>query len=255
MPDPATLDINGPVATLTLRRTEQRNALSTELLDALHARIDDLAGLDRQPHAIVVTGEGRAFCAGMDLKQVIVEGETTPDTPKRLLSELGRLLIRLRELPGVTIASVNGAAIGGGCGLAAACDLAVTHADAKLGYPEVDLGLCPAVVAPWLVRKIGHGRARRVLLSGGIMTGQDAHALGIVDHLVPRRDDLPHETRRIADRIATGSDAALAATKQLLNDLDGSLDADIAARGAELSASVLLTPDAQQRLRQRVQDR
>lgn len=251
MPELANLELDGPIATLTLCRGEQRNALSTDLLAALHARVDALVGLDDQPKVVIVTGEGKAFCAGMDLKQVIVEGETTADVPEWLLSELGRLLIRLRALPGVTIASVNGAAVGGGCGFAAACDIAITHADAKLGYPEVDLGLCPAVVAPWLVRKIGAGRARRVLLSGGVMSGRDAFEVGVVDHVVGSREELGAATRALAERLCTGSEAALSATKSLLNDLDGSLDEELAKWGAALSASVLLTPDAQHRLRQR----
>lgn len=251
MPELATLEVTDAIGTLTLRRDEQRNAFSTDLLADLHACVDRLAAMEDKPRVLILTGSGRAFCAGMDLKEVILSDDTPPETPKRLLSELGRLLIRLRDLPCVTIASVNRAAIGGGCGLATACDLAITHADSKMGFPEVDLGLCPAVVAPWLVRKIGAGPARRVLLMGGIMSGADAHDLGIVDHLVPTLEDLAPATHEIADRIVTGTAAALGATKGLLNSLDGSLDAKIASRGAELSASVLITPEAQLRLKQR----
>ena len=88
----------------------------------------------------------------------------------------------------MTVAKVNGAAIGGGCGLACVCDLAVTHADARLGFPEVDLGLCPAVVAPWVVKKIGQGPARAMLLRGGVMTGEEAYSRGLVDVLADDRD-------------------------------------------------------------------
>jgi methylglutaconyl-CoA hydratase len=144
----------------------------------------------------------------------------------------------------VVLAKVNGAAIGGGCGLAVACDLAVTHADSKMGFPEVDLGVCPAVVAPWLARKIGHGRTRRVLLSGGLMSGLEAHAQGIVDHVVPTLADLDVVADTIATRLATGGPAALRATKRLLNDLDHSLDDQLAQRAATLSAEVLATPEA-----------
>lgn len=251
MPPCTSLEFDGPVCVLTLRREELRNALSTDLLDDLHARVDELVAREDLPRALIITGAGRAFCAGMDLKQVILEGDTTEETPKRLLSELGRLLIRLRALPTVTIAAVNGAAIGGGCGFAAACDVAVTHADSKMGFPEVDLGLCPAVVAPWLVRKIGAGPARRVLLMGGILSGQDAHELGIIDHVVATREDLMPRAIELANEISSGSAEALGATKGLLNDLDGSLDEELAERSALLSASVLVTPEAQLRLKNR----
>lgn len=244
----ATLTIDGPRAILTLERTEQRNALSLDLLDALHARMDELerAGDVR---VVTITGSGRAFCAGMDLKQVIIDagkgGSGDPGLPHRLLSSLGRFTHRVRALPAVTLAKVNGAAIGGGCGLACVCDVAVTHADAKLGFPEVDLGLCPAVVAPWVVRKLGAGRARRVLLMGGVMSGADAHALGIVDEVAPTREALDELAGSIGERLASGGAWALAATKQLLNELDGSIDADVLERGARLSADVLATPEAQ----------
>jgi methylglutaconyl-CoA hydratase len=155
----------------------------------------------------------------------------------------------------VVIAKVNGAAIGGGCGLATVCDIAVTHADSKMGFPEVDLGVCPAVVAPWLVRKIGAGRARQVLLSGGVMTGQRAYELGIVNHIVASAAELDSAVDTLAQRLATGGPGAMRATKALLNDLDGSLDERLAERGARLSAEVLATPEAQAMLRAKLDKR
>lgn len=255
MSDQALLNLDGKTATLTLNRPDARNACSIGLLDAAHARLDELGDADGV-RVLTVTGAGRAFCAGMDLKQVVIDkaagGSGDPELPRRLLGSLGRLTLRLRALPCVTLAKVNGAAIGGGCGLACACDVAITHADAKLGFPEVDLGLCPAVVAPWVVRKLGAGRARKVLLMGGIMSGTDAHALGIVDTLVPNHVALDAAAAEIAGRLAKGGAHALAATKRLLNELDGSGDADLIERGADLSASVLARAEAQRILQERL---
>jgi len=234
----ATLDVQGRVATLTLRREDARNALSIDLLDCMHRCADDLASMSGVS-VLVLTGSGRAFCAGMDLKAVLDD----PAAPGRLLHCLADFTLKLRALPMVTLASVNGAAIGGGCGLACVCDAAATHADSKMGFPEVDLGVCPAVVAPWLVRKIGAGRARKVLLTGGLMSGADAHVLGIVDHCVRSVADLDGATREIAQRLAQGGPQALRATKALLNEIDGSRDADTVRRGADLSASILATPE------------
>lgn len=240
----ATLTRSGLVATLELNRPDARNSLSPDLLADLHARVDELAA-DPTVSVLVITGQGRAFCAGMDLK--IVLGD--PAAALGLLRSLAELCGKIRRLPAVTLAKVNGAAIGGGCGLATVCDLALTHADAKLGFPEVDLGVCPAVVAPWLVRKVGPGRARAILLQGGVMTGQRAHELGIVDHLAPDRAALDELAARTVERLATGGPHALAETKNLLNQLDGSLDDDLARRGAELSAKVIAQPEAQRMLR------
>lgn len=251
MSDHALLDIQGPVARLTLNRPDARNALSIELLDSMHARLDTLDTIGHGAHVLVITGAGKAFCAGMDLKAVLIELSGDPALGRRLLTRLAELTLRIRALPLVTVASVNGAAIGGGCGLACVCDLAITHADAKLGFPEVDLGLCPAVVAPWVVRKLGPGVARRVLLMGGVMSGDKARDTGLVDFLASDRSGLEALTDEVAARLASGGPCALAATKALLNRLDGSDDAAAVMRGAELSATVLATPEAQAALRAR----
>jgi methylglutaconyl-CoA hydratase len=232
------------IAHLRLNRPDKRNSLSIELLDALIVRIEELQERD-DVRVLVLTGEGKSFCAGMDLKAVLGD----PAAPGKLLGLLSDFLLALRQLPVITLAKVNGAAIGGGCGLATVCDLAITHADAKLGFPEVDLGVCPAVVAPWLVRKIGSGRARRVLLSGGTMSGQQAHEVGIVDQLVGTREELDSAAEELAGKLAKSGAGALRATKNLLNELDASLDAELARKSAELSARVLATEEAQAMLR------
>lgn len=254
--DLATLTITGPTARLELNRPEQRNALSLELLQALHARVDELAAAGGVT-VCVITGAGRSFCAGMDLKQIVIASDghegSAPGAPLALLTSLAELTLRLRALPCVTLARVNGAAIGGGCGLTCVCDIAVTHAEAKLGYPEVDLGLCPAVVAPWLVKKIGAGPARAMLLRGGIMSGADAHARGLVEVCAQSAESLDNAVDEIVSRLAAGGPTALAVTKRLLNEIDGSSDRDQVLRGAELSASVVVSPAAQAVLRSRLE--
>jgi methylglutaconyl-CoA hydratase len=247
MPELALLHLDGPIATMTLNRPDARNALSLDLMHALHARFTELSAR-AEVVAVILTGAGKSFCAGMDLKQVLAD----PDAPGRLLGSLAEFTLNLRAFPGIVIASVNGAAIGGGCGLATVCDFAITHADSKMGFPEVDLGVCPAVVAPWLVRRIGAGKARRVLLGGGTMSGREAHALGIVTDLVETREQLDAGAKALADHIAAGGPEALRATKRLLNELDGSLDADLGRRSAQLSADVLRNPKSIEALRARL---
>ncbi|MBL0927686.1 MAG: enoyl-CoA hydratase/isomerase family protein [Phycisphaerales bacterium] len=234
----ATLSVDGRVATLTLNRPDKRNALSLDLLEALHARCDDLAAAP-QATILILTGAGRTFCAGMDLRAVLNE----PGAPLRLLTSIAELTIKLRELPVVTIARVNGAAIGGGCGLVTVCDLAVTHPDAKLGFPEVDLGVCPAVVAPWLVRAVGAGPARRILLQGGTMTGQKAWELGLVSHCVAE-PELDATVRTVAEKLATAGPEALRATRRLLNASERDALYAQVREGAKLSASVVEGPEA-----------
>lgn len=244
MPDLAQLSVQGRTATLTISRPESRNALSIELLRALHGQLDDLTPR-HDISVLTITGAGKAFCAGMDLKLVLGD----PHAPTILLDLLADLTLKLRALPMVTLAKVNGAAIGGGCGLACVCDLAITHADSKMGYPEVDMGVCPAVVAPWLVKKVGAGRARLILLTGGVISGQRAFELGMVDQVVPTLADLDAAAADLVARLATGGPQALRATKSLLNSLDGSDDPAAVKRGAELSAQVIALPQTQEMLR------
>jgi methylglutaconyl-CoA hydratase len=242
MSDLVTLAIDGPAAILTLNRPDKRNALSIELIDALHARLNDLEKSDAR--VAILAGAGRSFCAGMDLQGVLDDAAAMG----RMLHGLAKAMKRIRRLSIPTIACVQGAAVGGGCGLAVVCDLAITHADAKLGYPEVSLGVCPAVVAPWLIRKIGAGPARALLLRGGTMSGDEALAMSMVDRLVPR-DELEAAARSLAADLSKGGQHAMAVTKQWLNELDGSLDDAPLARGADCSAEVIASDEAQRRLR------
>ncbi len=240
----------GPIATLTINRPEARNAMSIEILEAMHEAVDSMNTSDAS--VLVITGAGRAFCAGMDLKAVLIELSGDAAIGAALLTSLARLTLKIRTLRQVTVASVNGAAIGGGCGLTCVCDVTVSHADAKLGFPEVDLGICPAVIAPWVVKKLGAGVARKAMLMGGVMSGTEAYAIGLVDQLADDRGGLEALTRSVSERLASGGPKALSATKSLLNQLDGSLDEAVLLRGAELSAQVLATPEAQAALAARM---
>ena len=250
MSELATLNIDGRIATLVMNRSEARNSMSLDLLEAMHAHVDALK--DSDCSVLVITGAGKAFCAGMDLKAVLIELSGDESLGGRLLKSLADLTIKIRQLPMVTVAKVNGAAVGGGCGLSCVCDVSISHADAKLGFPEVDLGLCPAVIAPWVVAKMGAGRARAAMLKGGIMSGSEAAAVGLVDHLAEDRDGLDALTDEIVARLASGGPAALATTKSLLNKIDGVVEVGMVLEGAKLSAQVLATPEAQAALAARM---
>ncbi len=227
--------------TITLDRPDVRNAMSTLLIEQLEQSILD-AGKS-EARALVIEGADPCFCAGMDLKTAGAE----PTAMRDMLHGLARVMIAIRNLEIPVIARVQGAAIGGGCGLMTACDFAITHPDAKLGYPEVDHGICPAVVTPWLVRKIGAGRARALLLMGGTITGAHALEIGLVTELAPK-DELGNAVDGLVERLAKGGRSALATTKRWLNEVEGSkLEAELV-RGADLSADVLEGPEAQERL-------
>ena len=242
-PELVKVDSQDGVMHVRLNRPEVRNALSRDLIDRLMEVVEELRD-DRTVRVVVLEGEGRSFCAGMDLKQVMDDPVAMGD----MLRDLGRATIALRSIEVPTIARVQGAAIGGGCGLGGVCDFVISHPEVKIGYPEIDLGICPAVVAPWLMLRIGAGRARSILLTGGTMDGEEAHRLGLVDELVPA-GELDEAVDRLVGRITSGGRGALGVTKNWLNELDGAQIAAQVMRGAELSAEVIRGQEAQERLR------
>ena len=246
MPDLVLTEIADGRATVTLNRPGARNALAPDLIEALEQAIEAVER-DAAAHAVrVVTlaGAGKTFCAGMDFKAAMSD----PPGMRRMLRGLSRVMRLIRLLPVPTIARVQDAAIGGGCGLMVVTDYAVTHPEAKIGYPEVSLGLCPAAVAPWLMRKIGPGRARAMLLLGGTIDGTQALEIGLADRIVGR-EDLESATLDMARTLAKGGRRALAVTKRWVNTLDGSLDESVLEEAARLSAEVIGTEEAQNRLR------
>ena len=234
---------NQGITTMTLNRPSKRNALSLELIEAMHEKLDEVERDDAM-RVFILAGEGRSFCAGMDLKGVIDD----PVKMKEMLRRLSEATKRIRCLPVPTIATVQGAAVGGGCGLMVVCDFAFTHPEAKVGYPEVDLGVCPAVVAPWLIKKLGAGKARAMLLAGGTMSGEQGFQAGLATHLC-EQDALFDSVEAFAKNLARGGKDAMATTKKWLNELDGSLDDDVLQRAADLSAEIIAGEEAQTRLK------
>lgn len=233
---------NGVLA-ISMNRPEKHNALSLELIEALAEAVED-AHNNADARVVVLAGEGKSFCAGMDLQGVMTDVEAM----SRMLQGLARTTVRFRELPLPTITKVQGAAVGGGCGLAVLADFCITHPEAKMGYPEVDLGLCPAVVAPLLIKKIGAGKARAVLLQGGTMSGNAAVSIGMANEAVAV-DKLDDRVAELAAKLASGGKMALSVTKTWLNELDGSVDMTIATKAAALSAEVIASEEAQASLR------
>ena len=231
------------IVTLTMARPEKRNALSLELINELEAALEDIAGND-DARVMILAGEGASFCAGMDLKGVLDDARRMSG----MLHGLSRAMRSIRRLPIPTIARVQGAAVGGGCGLAVVCDYAMSHPEAKLGYPEVELGVCPAVVAPWLIRRIGTGRARSLLLAGGTMPGTEALEMGLVDELV-EHGELDERCLEFAQKLTKGGRQALSITKHWLNELEGSLEEASFEKAAQISADVIVGDEAQERLK------
>ena len=203
----------------------------------------------KQPRAPAPTSPAGGYASGNAVVAVPAKGPKKSAAAAAIVRRADGGVAPHLQLAGKTIV-LTGVfpEVGGGCGLMVVCDFAVTHAEAKLGYPEVDLGICPAVVAPWLMKKIGAGAARAMLLAGGTMSGEEGFRRGLATHLVAE-GELAATAQSLAKRLAKGGPKVLAATKHWLNELDGSLDDAIADEAAEISARIIADDEAQARLK------
>jgi len=234
-------EAKGGVLTLTLNRPDKRNALSSELIDALRAAAED-ADLDPEVRVLVIRGAGRDFCAGLDLAELLASVDRSLAENEAAALSLGELFLVLRRIPKPVIAAVRGNALAGGCGLATACDLVLAAADARLGYPEVQRGFVPAMVLVLLRRLVGEKLAFDLAATGRLLTAVEAREAGLVSRIVsPETFDT--EVASVAAALAGGSATALGLTKKLLYDLDGLSVADGVRLGARVNALARSTPE------------
>jgi len=164
---------------------------------------------------LILTGAGKAFCAGMDLDNLkSLTGRTAEDNLKDSQT-MGLLFRSIYEFPKPTIAAVNGPAIAGGCGIATLCDFTLASREAKFGYTEVRIGFLPAIVSTFLLRQIGEKHARDLLLTGRIIEAEEAFRMGLINEVVAA-EKLMVRAMELSAQLMENSPASLAATKQLL---------------------------------------
>jgi methylglutaconyl-CoA hydratase len=229
------------VLTLTLNRPAKRNALSGELIEELHQSLER-ADLDADVRVVVLRGAGKDFCAGADLDELLASVDRTTAENESAALRLGTLFERLRRLPKPVVAMIQGRALAGGAGLASACDIAVAGAGAQLGYPEIQRGFAPAMVMALLHRMVGEKVALDLVLTGRVLTAQEAQLVGLVSRVVPDAE-LEREVAALATTLTRTSASALAFTKQLFYQLDGESLSEGIARGARVNAVARSTPD------------
>ncbi len=212
----ATLQLayDGAIATITLNRPEKRNAISFELVDELMAAFAEIERSTAQ--VVILTGAGKAFCAGMDLEELKSLLGKTHEENVRDSTRMAALFRRLYDFPKPTIAAVNGAAIAGGTGLATMCDFTLAVPEAKFGYTEVRIGFVPAIVSSILVWQVGYKAARDMLLTGRLFDASEAHRYNLVNEIV-EADRLMTRARELAAQLLENSPSSLRATKQLIN--------------------------------------
>ncbi|MEO0558509.1 MAG: enoyl-CoA hydratase-related protein [Bacteroidota bacterium] len=238
------LDISrsGPILTLTLDRPDVRNALNAELVGRLTDALAE-AATDGSVRVVVLTGSGKVFSAGADLAALQALQSASAEANLADSEHLARLFEAIYTHPKPVVAKVNGHAIAGGCGLAAVCDFSLVADHAKLGFTEVRIGFVPAIVAVFVMRKLGEAAARDLLLRGHLISASEAADIGLITRAVPA-DQLDAETDALCTELATStSSSAVALTKQLLADVQGVGLAEGIRTAARMNALARATDD------------
>ena len=199
---------------ITLNRPAVRNAFNDGVITELTWWADNVAA-SRDVRAAVLSGAGPAFCAGADLEWMRQMAGYSRQQNLDDASDMARMFYSLDRLPVPLVGRVHGAALGGGVGLAAICDIVVAAEDAVFGLTEVRLGLIPAVIAPYVINKIGRGAARELFLTGERFTASKAAELGLVHSVVPTLE-LDARVATYLQLLVAGAPGAISAAKQLI---------------------------------------
>lgn len=208
------------VATITLNRPDKRNAFNSEMIGELHAAFDGLAK-DASTRFVVIRGAGKSFSAGADLDWMKAAASYTQEENEADARALAEMLRALYELPQPTLALVHGAAMGGGAGLVAACDLGVAMKDTTFKFSEVRLGLTPATISPFVIEAIGARWAKALFVTAEGFDAPYAEKMGLIQYTVTSEDDLQMMADYLRDLVLGGAPGAVADSKTLVHDVAG----------------------------------
>jgi len=235
-------ELNAACATLTIDRPEKRNALNADLVDGLSSALRR-AEEDAAARCVVITGTGKAFSAGADLDELRRLQGATPEENEADSQRLADLFAQIYLHPKTVIARINGHALGGGCGLAAVCDLSIATNAARFGFPEVRIGFVPAIVSVFILRKLGDARARALFLRGHVITATQAVEYGLITSAVPESELDAAVDDLTAEIAGETSGSAIGITKRLLGDLQGLNLQDALAHAVDINTAARSTAD------------
>jgi|SRR6185369_1614455 len=242
-----TIRREGPVERLTLNRPDVRNAFNAEMIGELTAWAGEFSRVS-DARVVVLSGAGKVFCAGADAAWMAKTATYSEAENLRDANATSGMFRALDELPVPLIGRIHGAAIGGGAGLAAVCDIVIADDDAVFGFTEVKLGILPAVISPFVLAKIGRSAARELFLSGARFPAARAYKIGLVHAVVPAAE-LDDTTSRYVAEITSGGREAIAAAKALIRHVWGKSAEDAAAATAAALAGRRASAEGQEGLR------
>jgi methylglutaconyl-CoA hydratase len=234
------LEFNEEIAKITLNRPDKRNAISTQMIAELQSSLDTIE--KSHSRVVIVTGAGKAFCAGMDLDMLAAITKQSPAENQDDARRIAKMLRRIWSFPRPMIAAVNGPAYAGGCGIATLCDFTIAAPEAKFGYTEVKIGFLPAIVSVFLTRQIGDKRSRDLLLTGRIIEAAEAKEFGMVTEVVPSDQLMPRALALAGDLIAASPSSLTRAKHLLTSAAAAGVDHDLE-RAILENARIRCTPD------------
>jgi len=237
----------GPVAQVRLNRPDVRNALNGDLIEELRSTFEELSG-DPAVRSIVLSGEGKAFCGGADVAMMRESLELSREDNVAGARALSAMFRAIDRCPKPVIAKIHGAALGGGAGLVAVCDIAIAASDAAFGFTEVKLGIIPAVISPFVLAKIGASHARALFLTGERFDARRAQAIGLV-HEVVVGDTLDVAVERVVNEIFSAGPSAIAAVKNLVPRVRETAYDETLELTAEATAAQRVSDEGQEGLR------
>jgi methylglutaconyl-CoA hydratase len=230
------------IGVITLNRPEKRNALSPELVADLREAFTD-AEKDDAVKVIILKANGEAFCAGADLAYLQQLQKFSYEQNLQDSNNLKELFLKIYTHPKIVIAQVQGHALAGGCGLATVCDFTYAVPEAKFGYTEVKIGFIPAIVTVFLLRKIGEAKSKDLLLSGDLITAEQAVQIGLINKVVPA-DKLESEVLSLVKKLVDGNSAqSMKLTKQMIAKVQSESIGDALNYAAEMNAHARGTDD------------
>jgi methylglutaconyl-CoA hydratase len=232
---------------LVLNRPEVRNALNEDVIAEVAAWARRTAG-DPDVRAVVITGAGPSFCAGADLAWMTKMAGYTHDDNVRDARDAAAMFEAIDTLPVPVIARVHGAAIGGGAGLVAVADIVLADESATFGFTEVKLGLIPAIIAPYVLAKIGMSAARELFVTGRRFNAEHAREIGLV-HAVVATDQLDRTVQKFIAEILANGREAMAAAKTLLRQIANRPVDAVTPLTTEAIAMRRVSAEAQERMR------
>lgn len=222
------------IARLTLNRADVHNAMSAEMIAELSDAAQTL-GADPNVRVVILTGAGRSFSAGADLAWMQSQMRASRETRMSGARALAHMLRALNEMPKPLIGRINGTAMGGGMGLMAICDVAIAADTGRFGFTETRLGLIPATISPYVIARMGEGRARRVFMSSRIFEAAELAPLGLAAQVVPM-DALDAAIETEITPYLTAAPKAVAASKRLARSLGPIIDEAVIERTVEALA-------------------